>query len=59
MVKRFQSYQDPEEEQHAIPVGEEGEGVALPLGETTLTCNHGVPIVVVCCKVWWDMGARR
>lgn len=48
MVKRFQSYVDPEEPE--VPVGEE-EGVALPLGDTTLTCNLGVPIIVVCCKV--------
>ena len=48
VVKRFQGYVDPEEPE--VPVGEE-EGVALPLGETTLTCNLGVPIIVVCCKV--------
>ncbi len=48
VVKRFQSYVDPEEPE--VPVGEE-DGVALPLGETTLTCNLGVPIIVVCCKV--------
>ena len=50
VVKQFQSYVDPEES--AGPVGgAEEEGVALPLGETTLICNIGIPIIVVCCKV--------
>lgn len=49
VVKRFQSYVDPEEP--AIPVSGEEEGVALPLGDSTLICNLGVPIIVVCCKV--------
>lgn len=49
VVRKFQNYVDPEEPT-ASPLGEE-EGVALPLGETTLTCNLGVPIIVVCCKV--------
>lgn len=59
VVRRFQSYVDPEE---PAPVGEE-EGVALPLGDTTLTCNLGVPIIVVCCKVlcckvlWFRLGS--
>ena len=48
VVKRFQSYVDPEEP--SVAVGEE-EGVALPLGDTTLTNNLGVPIIVICCKV--------
>lgn len=50
VVKRFQSYADPEESS-AGPVGTEEDGVALPLGETTLICNIGIPIIVVCCKV--------
>ncbi len=50
VVKQFQSYVDPE--QDAIPTSSsEEEGVALPLGADTLTCNLGVPIMVVCCKV--------
>lgn len=49
VVKQFQSYVDPEES--SGPVGTEEEGVALPLGETTLICNIGIPIIVVCCKV--------
>lgn len=50
VVKQFQSYIDPEES--SAPVGgTEEEGVALPLGDTTLICNIGIPIIVVCCKV--------
>jgi len=48
LVKQFQSYVDPEES--SGPVGTEEEGVALPLGKTTLICNIGIPIIVVCCK---------
>ena len=49
MVKQFQSYTDPEEP--AVSTSGEEEGVVLPLGDTTLTCNLGVPVIVVCCKV--------
>ena len=49
VVKQFQSYIDPEES--SGPIGSDEEGVALPLGETTLICNIGIPIIVVCCKV--------
>ena len=49
MVKQFQSYSDPEEP--TITTSSEEEGVVLPLGDTTLTCNLGLPLVVVCCKV--------
>ena len=49
VVKQFQSYVDPEDA--TAHVAGEGENVALPLGESTLTCNLGVPIIVVCCKV--------
>ena len=50
VVKQFQSYIDPEESSGPVG-GAEEEGVALPLGDTTLICNIGVPIIVVCCKV--------
>ena len=49
VVKQYQSYSDPEEP--AISTSSEEEGVVLPLGETTLTCNLGLPVIVVCCKV--------
>ncbi|CAI8032898.1 Cytoplasmic dynein 1 light intermediate chain 2 [Geodia barretti] len=48
LVKQFQSYSDPEEP--TITTSSEEEGVVLPLGDTTLTCNLGLPLVVVCCK---------
>jgi dynein light intermediate chain 1 len=48
MVKQFQSYSDPEEP--TISTSSEEEGVVLPLGDTTLTHNLGLPIIVVCCK---------
>jgi len=49
MVKQFQSYVDPEES--SVPTSvDDLDSVALPLGETTLTCNLGLPIIVVCCK---------
>lgn len=48
MVKQFQAYADPEEP--AISTSSEEEGVVLPLGDTTLTHNLGLPVVVVCCK---------
>ncbi len=43
---------DPEEKHDPVvaSMGEEG-SVDLPLGETTLTSNLGVPIIVVCAKV--------
>ena len=49
VVKQFQGYSDPEEP--AIATSSEEEGVVLPLGDTTLTCNLGMPVIVVCCKV--------
>jgi dynein light intermediate chain 1 len=48
LVKQFQNYSDPEEP--AITTSSEEEGVVLPLGDTTLTCNLGLPLIVVCCK---------
>ena len=49
VVKSFQTYQDPEDQSGGV-VGE-GEDVVLPLEENVLSCNLGVPIVVVCTKV--------
>lgn len=50
VVSAFQSYMDPEDP----AVASKGEGVALPLGENTLTHNLGLPVVVVCCKVGFN-----
>ena len=56
-MKHFQEYQEPDESNTTTgsarkPVtSPDGEGVLLPLGETTLTQNMGVPIVVVITKV--------
>ena len=49
VVRQFQSYVDPEVT--TTTAGGEDEGVALPLGDTTLICNMGMPVIVVCCKV--------
>ena len=49
VVQAFQSYIDPEIEPTSS--GGDGEDVALPLEENVLTCNLGVPIIVVCTKV--------
>ena len=49
VVQAFQSYIDPEIEPTSS--GGDGEDVALPLEENVLTCNLGVPVVVVCTKV--------
>lgn len=60
VVQQFQEYVEPEEgEEPKSPrrttapgtVGGEDEKVLLPLGETTLTHNLGIPIVVVITKV--------
>jgi len=51
VVKQFQSYVDPEEKVDPVVASLDEDSVALPLGESTLTCNLGVPIVVVCTKV--------
>ncbi|XP_071785046.1 cytoplasmic dynein 1 light intermediate chain 2-like [Asterias amurensis] len=59
LVQQFQEYVEPEEgEEPKSPrrttapasVGGEDEKVLLPLGETTLTHNLGIPIVVVITK---------
>ena len=57
VVKHFQEYKEPDESSSASaqqrkPLkSPEGEVVLLPLGETTLTHNMGVPIIVVITKV--------
>ena len=48
VVKLFQSYVDPE--QSPVTAGETEE-VALPLDPNVLTCNLGIPLIVVCAKV--------
>lgn len=51
-MKSFQTYQDPEEQISATtPMSGEGEDVVLPLDDNILTCNLGIPLVVVCTKV--------
>ena len=66
VVRQFQEYVEPDDA-HADPStqrrggganplhpshsGHEEEKVLLPLGETTLTNNTGVPVVVVITKV--------
>lgn len=64
VVRHFQEYIEPEEGQliqspprrgpnplHPTASGTEEEKVLLPLGETTLTNNLGIPLVVVVTKV--------
>lgn len=57
LVQQFQAYTEPEEGQQEgsrktsiAPQGGDEEQVVLPLGETTLTQNLGVPIAVVVSK---------
>lgn len=55
VVRHFQEYQEPEEGVVSPPrprgFNAEEEKVVLPLGESTLTNNLGIPIVVVVTKV--------
>ena len=55
VMKMFQSYVDPELQTvgsggPAVTTGE-GDDVVLPLDDNILSCNLGVPVVVVCAKV--------
>ncbi|XP_042748079.1 cytoplasmic dynein 1 light intermediate chain 1-like isoform X2 [Lagopus leucura] len=57
LVRDFQEYVEPGEDFPASPqrrstsVQEDKDGsVILPLGADTLTCNLGIPVVVVCTK---------
>ena len=53
--KHFQSYTDPEETQ--VPLSGDtssptpDSSIALPLDDSVLTHNLGIPLIVVCCKV--------
>ena len=53
VVQQFQEYVEPEEGVNPAPRrgGKDEEKVLLPLGETTLTNNLGIPLVVVLTKV--------
>ncbi|XP_044273277.1 cytoplasmic dynein 1 light intermediate chain 1 [Varanus komodoensis] len=57
MVRDFQEYTEPGEDFPASPQRrntslqeEKDDSVILPLGADTLTCNLGIPVVVVCTK---------
>lgn len=58
MVRDFQEYIEPGEDFPASPQRrntslqeDKDDSVILPLGADTLTCNLGIPVVVVCTKV--------
>lgn len=58
MVRDFQEYVEPGEDFPASPQRrntslqeDKDDSVILPLGADTLTCNLGIPVVVVCTKV--------
>lgn len=56
VVKAFQEYTEPEDAaqsspQRRAPTAGEDEAVVLPLGESTLTHNLGIPVLIVCTKV--------
>lgn len=58
VVKDFQDYVEPEEGCQGSPqrrgpltAGPDEENVALPLGDSMLTHNLGIPVLVVCTKV--------
>ena len=55
VLKHFQSYSDPEEPEISLS-GDSASAatdpsVALPLDDSVLTHNLGIPLIVVCCKV--------
>ena len=55
VLKHFQSYSDPEEPEISLS-GDSlnaatDPSVALPLDDSALTHNLGIPLIVVCCKV--------
>lgn len=54
VVKQFQEYTEPGSGEDGTPQrrSEEEESVLLPLGDNTLTHNLGIPVVVVCTKVY-------
>lgn len=53
VVKQFQEYTEPGGGEEGAPQRrtEDEESVLLPLGDSTLTHNLGIPVVVVCTKV--------
>lgn len=58
VVRDFQEYTEPGEDFPASPQRrstslqeDKDDSVILPLGADTLTCNLGIPVVVVCTKV--------
>ena len=54
VVREFQQYEEPGAEGQSPPKRKsktDEEQVLLPLGETTLTHNLGIPIIVVVTKV--------
>lgn len=60
VIKEFQEYVEPEEgyqgsPQRRGPSGQEDENVSLPLGENVLTHNLGIPVLVVCTKVSFQL----
>ncbi|XP_033123744.1 cytoplasmic dynein 1 light intermediate chain 2-like [Anneissia japonica] len=57
LIQQFQTYVEPDSTQETsgkksttVVTPNEEEQVLLPLGETTLTHNLGVPVIVVCTK---------
>ncbi|KAH0627304.1 hypothetical protein JD844_002840 [Phrynosoma platyrhinos] len=57
MVRDFQEYMEPGEDFPASPQRrntslqeDKDDSIILPLGADTLTCNLGIPVVVVCTK---------
>lgn len=54
VVKQFQEYTEPGGGEEGAPQRrtEDEESVLLPLGDSTLTHNLGIPVVVVCTKVY-------
>lgn len=54
VVKQFQEYTEPGSGDDGTPQrrSEDEESVLLPLGDNTLTHNLGIPVVVVCTKVY-------
>lgn len=53
VVKQFQEYVEPGSGEDGTPQrrSEDEESILLPLGDSTLTHNLGIPMVVVCTKV--------
>lgn len=52
-MKQFQEYVEPGSGEDGTPQrrSEDEESILLPLGDSTLTHNLGIPVVVVCTKV--------